>query len=130
MSSDFRFIVHSSERNSDVFPSEGVCNGLSEAGLAHSRRTVETENRGFHIALELEGRKVFDNPVLHAVQPVMVVVQHFHRVFEIEVVLGISVPRQVCQELEIVELGAVVRGTGILSLEFEQFLFENGLHLI
>ena len=122
--------MHSAQGYPHIFSAQGLRNGFSQTGLAHTRRTVEAENRGFHISLELQGGQIFDDSVLHAVYPVMVLVQHLHRVLEVKIVFGVLVPRQVCKELQVVELYAVVRGGRILPFELEHLLFEDGLHLV
>ena len=42
---EFSFIVHATQSPSDIFPAQGPCHGLSETGLADSRRAVQAEDR-------------------------------------------------------------------------------------
>ena len=108
MTPDLGFVVHSAEGNPDVFPAECPCNGLSEAGLAHARRPVEAENRGFHVSPELEHGEIFDDPFLHLLQPEMVGVQDLGGMPEVEIVLGNMIPGEFEHELYIIVLYAVV----------------------
>ena len=118
-----------SQGDAHIFPSQSPGNGLAETGLAHSRRAVETEYGGFHIALELEHGQIFYDPVLHLVQPVVVLVEHLLGVLEVQVVLGDVTPGQVEHKLQVIVLYAVVRGRRVVALKLGQFLIENLLDL-
>ena len=125
MASDFSLIAHTAQCYTHVLSAYGLGNGLSEAGLADSRRAVETENRRLHVTPEFQHREVFDNPLLHLLQSVMVLVKHLHGMFQVQIVLGQVIPRKVQHELQIVVLDAVVRSGRIVFLEFGKLLREN-----
>ena len=118
VAAEFGFVVHSAQGYPDVFPAERPGDGLAQAGLAHSGRPVKAEDRGLHVALELEHGKVFDNPVLDRLEAVMVIVKYFLGVSQVEVVLRHLAPREVQKEFYVVVLDAVVRRRRIVFLEF------------
>ena len=125
MASDFSLIAHTAQCYTHVLSAYGLGNGLSETGLADSRRAVETENRRLHVPPEFQHREVLDNPLLHLLQSVMVLVKYLHGMLQIQIVLGEVIPRKVQHELQIVVLDAVVRSGRIVFLEFGKLLREN-----
>ena len=128
VAADLRLIVHAAEGNPDVFAPEGPGDGLAEARLADPGRAVQAEDRGLHVALQLEDGQVFDDAVLDRVQPEMVLVQDLLRVLQVQVVLRLLAPGQVEHELDVVVLDAVVGGTGVVLLQARHLLLEDGLH--
>ena len=101
--------MHTAQCDTDVFPAYCLGDGLSEAGLSYSRRAVEAENRGFHVAPEFQDGKVLDDSLLDFFQSVMVLVQNLLGVLEVKVILGHVVPWKVQHEFHVVVLDAVVR---------------------
>ena len=120
--------MNASECYPDIFPAESPCYGLAEAGLADSRRAVQTEDRGFHVALELQHRKVFDYPLLDRLQSEMVLIQHLLGMFQVQVVLRHLSPWQVQHELDVVELYAVFRRARVVPFQLGHLLFEDFLY--
>ena len=118
-------VVHAAEGNTDVLASQGTGDGLAEGGLAHSRRPVEAENRRFHIALQLEHSQILYYTVLDGVQPVVVFVQHFLGMFEVQIILAHLAPGQLEHKLQIVVLDAVVGRVGIIFLQLCKLFLEG-----
>ena len=116
--------MHASQGYAYVFPPERLGYGFAEAGLADTRRAVETEDRRLHVAFQLEDRKVFDDPVLDSIQTVMVCIQDFLGVFQVKIVLGHLTPWEVQHEFDVVVLDTVVRRRRIVLLELGQFFLE------
>ena len=109
MSANLGFIVNAAERDTHIFASESSSDRLSKAGLTHARRAVEADDRRLHITLELEHSKILDNPLLHLVKTVMILIKNLLRILEVKVIDRHLAPRKVKHELYIIILYAVVR---------------------
>ena len=125
MTAYLRLVVQSAERHSHIFALHGSRNALAETRLAHSRRTIKAQYRGLHIPTEFQHGHVFEYAFLYLLHAIVVVVEHFLRSFEVEVVFCIFVPWQVDHRLQIVELHAELRALRIEHLELVQFLVEH-----
>ena len=86
MSAYLSLVVHSSGGYAHVFSSEGLGYRFAQAGLSDSRRAVEAEDRGFHIPFQFQNCKIFNDPVLDAVQSEMVLIQNLLGMHEVEIV--------------------------------------------
>ena len=128
MSADLGFIVHATESDTHVLASQSPGDRLPKTGLSDSRRAVQTEDRRFHIPLELEHCKILYDPFLHLLQSVMILIQHLLSILQIQIVIGHLPPREVKHKLDIVVLNAVVRRTGIVPLQLCHLLVEYLLH--
>ena len=126
VAADFGFVVQAAERDALVFAAQSPCDALAEAGFTHARRAVEAEYGRFHVALELEHGEVFYDTVFHRVQPVVVFVQNFLGVLQVQVVLAHLFPGKGEHEVQIIVLHAVVRRVGGVFLEPVK-LFVEGL---
>ena len=128
MSAEFGLVVHSSQGYPDIFPAQGLCHGLSEAGLANSGRTVEAEDGGLHIALQFQHGQIFDDPVLDRLETVMVIVEHLLSMPQVKIVLRHLAPGKVEHELDVVVLDAVVRRGRVVLLQFGKLFLKLGGH--
>ena len=63
--------------------------------------------------------------VFHLVQAIVVGIKDALGAFQVEVILGIFLPRQVNEVLQIVQLDAVFRSLRMRALQFLQFPIEN-----
>ncbi len=77
------------------------CDRLAEAGLADPGRADEAEDRSRRLGVQLADREVLEDPVLDLLEVVVVLVEHLARVIDVEVVLGLLVPGQLDQPLEV-----------------------------
>ena len=87
VSSDLGLVVHTSQCDAYIFAPESPSYGLAKAGLSHSRRAVQTEDRRLHITLELEDSKVFDDPFLHLLKTVMVLIKHLLGILQVKIIV-------------------------------------------
>ena len=69
--------MQSAEGYALVLAAQGLGYGFAQGGLADSRRAVETDDRGLHVALELQHSEVLDYPLLDCLQAEVVLVQDF-----------------------------------------------------
>ena len=54
MAANLRLVVHAAQRDTLELAAQGARNGAAQAGLAHSRRSDEAEDRPLHVGLEFE----------------------------------------------------------------------------
>jgi hypothetical protein len=75
MAAYLRLVAYAAEALANELAPAGLSDGAAERGLAHTGRTDEAEDR----ALELVGprldRKIFDDPILDLLQPIMIGVE-------------------------------------------------------
>ena len=109
VSADLGFIVKAAKGYPLIFAAQGLCYGLAQGCLADSRRAVEADDGGLHVALELQHRQILDDPFLDCLQTEVVLVQDFLGVLKIQIVLGHLFPGQVQYELDVLVLDVVVR---------------------
>ena len=126
MTTDFRLVVHTTERHSHILAIESIGNRLSERSFTHSRRAVEADNRRFHVFAQLEHSKVLDDAVFDIFKSVMVFIELVLNLFEVEIILGIYTPREIEESVEIGVLHRVVGRLRMNTLQFAHFLFESG----
>ena len=103
---------------------------LAQRGLAHTRRAVEAEYRGFEVALELDDGQVFQNTLLDLLQTEVVAVELIARAIQVEIVLGHVVPRQLQQQLQVGHLHRIFGHGGIQPLDLLQLLLEEFADLL
>ncbi len=79
MAADFRFVVHSAERDAHELAAHRARNRLPERGLAHAGRPDEAQDRPLHSRLQLLHRQVIEHALLHLHQVVVILVEDFLR---------------------------------------------------
>ena len=104
--------------------------GLAQRGLTHTRRSYETQNRGFHVLPQLQHGQMLYDSVFHLVKPEMVGIKNALGAFQVKVVLGELTPRQINQILQIVQLNTVFRRLRMGAFQFLQFPVENFGHFL
>ena len=53
MTANLSFIMHASQRHTDILTLQGGSNGTPQRGFSHTRRAIQTDDGGLHIALQL-----------------------------------------------------------------------------
>ncbi|OQA28699.1 MAG: hypothetical protein BWY59_00701 [Verrucomicrobia bacterium ADurb.Bin345] len=101
VSADLRLVPHAAQRHANELPPKRARDGLPQRGLSHARRADEAEDRPFHILLELQHGKVFENAILDFRQVVVVLVEDAARLRNLQLVLRRDRPRQLRQPVEI-----------------------------
>ena len=76
MATNFRFVVHSAERQTRELASERARNGFTQRSFAHARRPDETQDRAFHVGLQTPHGKVIEDAVFHFLQVIVVGVEN------------------------------------------------------
>src|SRR6059058_5634574 len=103
MSADFCFVAHAAETDPDKFSAQCVGNRLTETGFAHARRPKKTEDRAVSVRIEFAHRQIFDQPLFHLLQVVMIAIENFLRLVEIKIVLAQFVPGQISDDLDVTD---------------------------
>src|SRR5215469_7825943 len=122
MATNFRFVTDSTERQADEFAPERARDRAAERSLAGSRGSNEAQNRSLAVLLELAYRKELENALFDLVQIVMVLVEDFARIGDIEIVLGRNAPGHSDQPIEIGADHRVLRRLGRNHLQAIEFL--------
>ena len=53
MTANLSFIMHASQRHTDILTLQGCSNGTPQRGFSHTRRAIQADDGGLHIALQL-----------------------------------------------------------------------------
>ncbi|OAV73749.1 hypothetical protein Barb7_02879 [Bacteroidales bacterium Barb7] len=69
-----RLVMQAAQGNTRIFAFQCLGNGFPQRGFTDSRRTVEADDGGFHIAFQLQYCQMFDDAFLDLFQAVMVMV--------------------------------------------------------
>ena len=107
------FIMHATQRHTDILTLQGSRNGTSQRGFSHTRRAIQTDDGGFHIALQLQYGKMFQNTFFHLLQTIMVFVQCLFRIGKVQIIRSVNAPRQTKHCLQVVQLHTVVGRLGM-----------------
>jgi len=90
---DFRFVTHAAKRHAHEFPVCGFGNALAKRCLADARRPDQAKNRTFHLLYARLYGEVFQYPVFHLFQPVVIFIEHLLGELEVFANLGTLFPR-------------------------------------
>src|SRR5206468_3686220 len=77
MTSNLGFVAHAAQRNPDKFAAHGFRDRPAQRSLPYSRRADETQDRRFAGRLQFQDRKVFQNPFFYLFEIVMIAIQDF-----------------------------------------------------
>src|SRR5690606_9791663 len=77
VTTDFRFVTHAAERHAHELAVGRLGNRLAKRGFTNTRRTNQTQHRPLYLADTVLHRKKLEDAVLHFLQPVMILIQHF-----------------------------------------------------
>src|SRR4029450_6492260 len=94
MSPNLRFVSDTAQTHPHKFSTERVGNRLTEAGLANTGRAKKAKNGTVPLRIQFTHGKVFDQSPLYFFQIVMIAIQNFLRLIEIEIVLAEFRPRE------------------------------------
>jgi hypothetical protein len=120
VAADLRLVAHAPDGHALERTLHGGCDRAPQRGLAHARRPHEQDDRAARVRLQLADREEFQDAVLHALDVVVVAVEHRARVLQVEVVLRRRGPGQRGEPLEIGADHAVLRGLRRQPLEAAQ----------
>ena len=105
--------MQSSEGYSAKFPTQSGRHTLTERCFTYSWRTIEAENWGLKVALELYYREVLKNAVLNLLKTKVVGIKLLACTIKVEIVLCNLIPRQVKHKVEVGNLYRVLSNSWI-----------------
>ena len=94
MAADLGFVAHAAERHPHELSAEGARDRPPERRFANSRRPDQAQNRPVDALDEREHADVVENPVLHVLEAMVILVEHAPRVGDVHDVVGSLGPRQ------------------------------------
>src|SRR5437899_10245922 len=125
MSANFRFVTHTAEADPDKFAAQSVGNRLAETRFAYARWAEKTEDRPMPLRIEFAHCQIFDQPFFHLFQIVMIAIENFLRLIEIQIVFAQFIPRQIGDDLDVTDNDGEFRAGW--RNEIEPFQFALGL---
>ena len=128
VSTDFGFVVQTTQGHTHVFSLHGFGDAFAERGFAGAWRTHQAEYGAFHIALEFEHCEVFDDALFDFLHAVMIAIKYLTGMLNAEVVLAVFLPWEVEQELDIVEFNGVVGSLRRGAAKFGKTVVKGLLH--
>ena len=96
-----RDVRQTTDRKPEELPIERASDRLANRGLANTGRTDETQNLALHGTAQLAHSQKLQNPILHVLQPVMILVERLPGALDIDLVLGRNVPGQARQPIKV-----------------------------
>ena len=76
MAANLGFVTHAAQRHAHELAVGRTRNGLTQRGLAHTRRPHQAQDRRLDLIDALLHREVFENAFLDLFQAVVILVQH------------------------------------------------------
>ena len=125
MSSNFRFVAYAAQAHAHELAAQRARNASAQAGFAHPRGTVETDNGGLQVSAELENGEVFEDAVLHLDKAVMVLVQHSRRALYIQLVLRVLPPGQIENPVHVISRDGIIRCRRVGAGKLFQFVIQR-----
>ena len=102
MATNFAFVPHAAQRHAHKVASRGFSDGAAKRSLADARRAHEAEYRSFHLAGAFLHGEIFQDPLFHLVETIMVVIKLLLGLGEIGLDFLARAPRQGQQPVEII----------------------------
>ena len=89
MTADFGLVVNAAQTDALELASERARNALADARFSDARRTVQAQYGRFEVVAQGENREVFDDPIFDVFQTVVVGVEDFASMIEVELIFAI-----------------------------------------
>ncbi len=102
MAADFGLVVDAAERQPDELAAERARDGLTERGLADTRRSNEAKDRPLHVGLEPTHGKIIKNAIFYLLEVVVVCIENLLGFEDLDFLAGCFGPRQHGQPLDII----------------------------
>ena len=97
VTADFRFILHAAQRHAHIFPVQCLCHSTGNGCFADAGRSHQTKDGGLFLGGVFPHCQIFQNTFFHFFQTVMVFIQNFRCLFQVEGFFGHFIPGQVQQ---------------------------------
>ena len=102
MAADLGLVPHAAQTQTDELTAGGPGDAAAQGGLAHAGRAHQAEDGAAQVVLQLAGGQIFQNALLGLLQTVMVLLQYFLRLDDVQVFLALFIPGQGEQGVQIV----------------------------
>ena len=102
MTADFSLVAYAAKGLAHEFASASLGDGAPQRSLADTRRTDETQDRSLQLVGARLNREIFDDPVLHLFQRIVIIIEHLLRLRDILLEARFLAPWQAEQRVEIV----------------------------
>src|SRR5436190_165462 len=122
VAADFRLVAHAAERQAHELAVHRAGDRLGQRGLADSRRAGEGEDRRPRLLHQRADGEELEDPFLDLLEPVVVLVEDFFRALEIPAFLGLLLPGDGNQPVEVIAGDRGFRGHRRHRLEPLQLL--------
>ena len=130
MTTDFGFIMDTSQRHSHIFTLKSCSNRSTKRSLTHTRRAIQTNDRRLHVVFQFQYSQMFQDAFLYLFQTIVVLVQGLFCILNAEIIGCIYVPRQGKQGLQISELHIIVWRLRINTLQLGNFFCKKFVHFL
>ena len=98
---DLGFVANAAERDPDELPAQRPRDRFPQRRFADARWADKAEDRALHLLLHFADGEIFENPLLHLFQIVVILVEHLGGGLDVEGVLGLLAPGQFHQPFEV-----------------------------
>ena len=130
MSPDVRLVPDTAQTQPGQLPVHGLGHGQGDGGFAHARGAHQAEDLALGLGVQLPHGDEFQDPLLHLVQAVVVLVQDLPGLFHVSPVVGLHTPGHVQAHIQIVpDDGPLGAAEGLLG-QAVQLLHELLPHLV
>ena len=89
---DLGLIPHPPDTEPIEWTAKSASNRMTDRGLTHTRRANQQHDGATDIMLENTDRQKLDDSLLHIIKPIMIRIQNFPRLFDIQLVLMVETP--------------------------------------
>ena len=128
MATDLGLVMHTAQRNAHKLSVGGSGDGHGDAGLARARRPHKADKPALDVRRKLSDSQIFDDALLDLFKAVVILVQHFSGLCNVQCFLRTLVPRQGQTHVQIVAYnGSLRRAEGLLGKTgdlFEKLCFD------
>ncbi len=124
MALDLGLVTHAADAEAVERSTQGLGDGLADAGLAHARRPHQQHDRAADLAFVGAHGEEFEDAFLDVVEPGVVLVEHLARVFEAQLVFAIHAPRQGRGPVQVIAGDRVLRRAGFEDRQLAQFFVD------
>ena len=91
---DFSLVAHPADGKTEELFAQGPGDRFSDRCLSHTRSTDQAQNGALGVLFEFTNRQVFENTVLHILQPIVILLQHLMGILHLEILRLWVLPRK------------------------------------
>ncbi|KAJ6262412.1 LOW QUALITY PROTEIN: hypothetical protein Dda_3220 [Drechslerella dactyloides] len=122
---DFRDVREPADAEAVELALDRARDGLADGRLADARRADEAEDLPLDAAAQLADGDEFENPVLHVLETVVILVEHLHRVADAVVLRAALAPGDLRQPVEVVSRDVELGRDGLEMRQLVKLLIED-----